>query len=210
MAELSIGLLCAHSPQAEGRVERANQTLQDRLVKGLRLRAISSAEEANRYLPEFIADYNRRFAVAPRSGEDAHHPLSATEDLSRILSWCETRVLSKNLTLSYAGRLYQVKTNRAAYTMRGARVEVRETRAGEVGIEYKGRPLPFSVHLEQEKEQARVVGPKQIDAALSRPPAPRKRERGGVPMTHPWRYFDCSEKSMVAREKRGELCILRK
>ncbi|HVG19260.1 MAG TPA: hypothetical protein VNI02_09410 [Blastocatellia bacterium] len=144
----------------------------------------------------------------PRSSEDAHRPLAAEEDLSRILSWCETRVLSKNLTLSYDGVIYQVQTNRAAYTMRGARVEVRETSAGEVSIEYKGRPLPFSAHHEQERQQARVTPPKQIDAALERPPATRKR--GGVPMTHPWRYFDCSEKSMVAREKRGELCILRK
>jgi transposase len=210
MKELQIELLCAHSPQAKGRVERANQTLQDRLVKELRLRAVSSAEEANKYLPEFIADYNRRFAVSPRRAEDAHRPLSATEDLSRILSWCETRVLSKNLTLSYDGRVYQIKTQRAAYTMRGARVEVRETGAGAVSIEYKGRPLPFGIHLEQEKEQARVTPPKLLDAALSKPAAGPKRECKGVALTHPWRVFDYSEKSMAAREKRGELCILRK
>jgi len=210
MKELSIELLCAHSPQAKGRVERANQTLQDRLVKELRLRAFSSAGEANAYLPEFIADYNRRFAVSPRSAEDAHRPLEATEDLSRILSWCETRVLSKNLTLSYDGRVYQIKTTRAAYTMRGARVEVRETGAGEISIEYKGGPLPFGIHLEQEREQARVTPPKLIDAALSRPAAGPKRERKGVALSHPWRHFDYSEKSVAAREKRGELCRLRK
>ena len=210
MKELDIGLLCAHSPQAKGRVERANQTLQNRLVKELRLRAISSAEEANAYLPEFIADYNGRFAVAPRSSEDAHRPLSVREDLGRILSWCETRVLSKNLTLSYSGRLYQIKTERAAYTMRGARVEVRETEAGEMSIEYRGRPLPFSLYVEQEREQARVVEPKQLDAALSRPGAGSKRERRGVALNHPWRDFNYSEKSIAAREQRGELCRLRK
>lgn len=210
MAELSIELLCAHSPQAKGRVERANQTLQDRLVKELRLRAISSAAEANAYLPEFIRDYNRRFAVAPRSAEDAHRPLAATEDLGRILSWCETRVLSKSLTLSYDGRVYQIKTARAAYTMRGARVEVRETYAGEVSIEYKGRPLPFSLYQEQERQRARVVPPKQLDAELSRPATGPNSKRGGVALNHPWRDFDYSEKSIAAREKRGELCRLRK
>jgi transposase len=210
MTELSIELLCAHSPQAKGRVERANQTLQDRLVKELRLRSISSEAEAEAYLPEFIRDYNQRFSVVPRCAQDAHRPLSATEDLTRILSWCETRVLSKNLTLSYDGRLYQVETNRAAYTMRGARVEVRETSAGKLSIEYKGRPLPFSVHLEQERQQARVVESKLIDAALSRPPETPKRERGGVALSHPWRDFDYSEKSIAAREKRGELCRMRK
>jgi len=210
MKELSIELLCAHSPQAKGRVERANQTLQDRLVKELRLRGISSAEEAKAYLPEFIADYNGRFAVAPRSAEDAHRPLSTAEDLSRILSRCETRVLSRNLTLSYDGRVYQIKTARAAYTMRGARVEVRETGAGEISVEYKGRPLPFGIHLEQEREQARVTPPKLLDAALSRPAVGPKRGRAGVAPNHPWRDFDCSEKSIAAREKRGELCRLRK
>jgi len=210
MKELSIELLCAHSPQAKGRVERANQTLQDRLVKELRLRAISSAEEANAYLPEFIRDYNRRFAVAPRSAEDAHRPLGAGEDLGRILSWCEQRVLSKNLTLSYAGRVYQIKTERAAYTMRGARVEVREAAGGEVRLEYKGQALPFQLYQEQEREQGRVVEPKSIAAALSRPDAARKQERQGVALNHPWRDFDYSEKSIAAREKRGELCRLRK
>jgi hypothetical protein len=125
MKELEIELLCAHSPQAKGRVERANQTLQDRLVKEMRLRAISSAAEANAYLPEFIRDYNRRFAVSSRSAEDAHRPLSATQDLTRILSWCETRVLSKNLTLSYDGRVYtggdeQSRLHDARGTCRGA------------------------------------------------------------------------------------------
>jgi transposase len=210
MKELSIELLCAHSPQAKGRVERANQTLQDRLVKELRLRAISSAREANAYLPEFIADYNRRFSVVPRSPEDAHRPLGAGEDLSRILSWCETRVLSKNLTLSYDGRIYQVETQRAAYTMRGARVEVRETGAGEVRIEYKGRSLPFSVYHEQEREQGRVVEPKQIEVSLAKAAGGAGRKRAGVALSHPWRDFDYSEKSIAAREKRGELCRLRK
>lgn len=209
MRELSIELLCAHSPQAKGRVERANQTLQDRLVKELRLRAISSAAEANEYLPQFIRDYNRRFAVSPRSAEDAHRPPAATEDLARILSWCETRVLSKNLTLSYDGRIYQIKTGRAAYTMRGARVEVRETSEGEVRIEYKGRPLPYSLYRQQEREQGQVVEPKLIEARLRRGTEP-KRQRGGVALSHPWRDFDYSEKSIAAREQRGELCRLRK
>jgi hypothetical protein len=210
MKELSIELLCAHSPQAKGRVERANQTLQDRLVKELRLRGISSAAAADAYLPEFIADYNRRFAVQPRSVEDAHRSLGEDEDLGRILSWCETRALSKNLTLSYDGRVYQIKTARAAYTMRGARVEVRETGAGEVSIEYRGRPLPFSLYVKQERQQARVVEPKHLDAALSRPGAGSKRERRGVALSHPWRDFNYSEKSIAAREQRGELCRLRK
>jgi hypothetical protein len=100
LQELDIELICAHSPEAKGRFERANQTLQDRLVKELRLRGISSMAEANLYLPEFIAEYNQRFAVAARTSESAHRPLRKGEDLERILTLSDHRVLSKNLTLS--------------------------------------------------------------------------------------------------------------
>jgi hypothetical protein len=210
MQELDIELICAHSPQAKGRVERANQTLQDRLVKELRLQGISSVAEANTYLPEFIADFNARFAVSPRCEAAAHRQLASTADLDRILVLCERRVLSKNLTLSYNNVIYQVETKRAAYTMRGAHVEVRETRAGEIRIEYQGKPLEYTVYQEQEQRQARVTPSKLIDAALSRPACTGKRKTYHPPMSHPWKHFDYSEKSMQAMERRGDICILRK
>ncbi len=118
-------------------------------------------------------------------------------------------MLSKNLTLSYDGRVYQVETNRAAYTMRGARVEVRETGAGEVSIEYQGRPLRFSLYEQQEREQGQIVEPKLLETRLKRKGAP-ERKREGVALNHPWRDFNYSEKSVAAREQRGELCRLRK
>jgi len=210
MKELCIELICAHSPQAKGRVERANQTLQDRLVKELRLKGISSVAAANAYLPQFITDYNSRFAVEPRSVEDAHRPLSTSEDLDRILTLCERRTLSKNLTLSYNKVIYQITTRRAAYTLRGARVEVRETSTGEISLEYKGKPLAYSVHHEQEREQSQVIPAKMIDAALSRPTPKAQRKYGPVPMSHPWRGFDYSKKSIAAMEKRGDICTWRK
>jgi transposase len=84
MQELDIQIICANTPQAKGRIERANQTLQDRLVKELRLLGISDIDSANAYLPEFRQDFNRRFAVAPRSNYDAHRPLLKTEKLDPI------------------------------------------------------------------------------------------------------------------------------
>lgn len=210
MKELEIELICAHSPQAKGRVERANQTLQDRLTKELRLHGISSIEEANAYLPEFIEEYNARFAVAPRSTESAHRSLQKGEDLDRVLTLCERRTLSKNLTLSYNNVIYQIKTKRAAYTMRNAHVEVRETSSGEVTIEYKGHALEHSVYREQEQHQAKVVPSKLLQPAAARAAARPKQKKGPVPLSHPWRRFDFTENSMQARERRGELCILRK
>ena len=120
----------------------------------------------------------------------------------------ETRALSKNLSISYEG-VYQIKTKRAAYTMRGAHVEVRETGAGAVSIEYRGRPLRFSLYHRQEREQGQVVEPKLLEARLKRKAGPQ-HQREGVALNHPWRDFDYSEKSIAAREKRGELCRLRK
>jgi hypothetical protein len=74
--DLNIDILCASSPQAKGRVERANSTRQERLVKELRLKGISSVDAANEFAPEFIADYNARFGKAPRNAFDAHRPVS--------------------------------------------------------------------------------------------------------------------------------------
>lgn len=112
MHELDIQIICANTPQAKGRVERVNQTLQDRLVKEMRLRNISSMAEGNAYLPEFIEDFNSRFAVEPRSSVNAHRPLTAKDDLARILTRQETRTISKNLTVQFEKVVYQIQTER--------------------------------------------------------------------------------------------------
>ena len=118
MQQLDIQILCANSPQAKGRVERANQTLQDRLVKELRLRGISDMQAGNAYLPEFLEDFNRRFAVQPRSSHNAHRPLLTTENLDLILTHQETRTLSKNLTVQSNHVIYQIQSNRPDYSLR--------------------------------------------------------------------------------------------
>ena len=209
MKELEIDLICAHSPQAKGRVERANQTLQDRLTKELRLKRISTVAAGNAYLPEFIEQYNARFGVAPRSDESAHRQLQRGEDLDRVLTLCEGRRLSKNLTLSYDKVIYQIKTKRAAYTMRNAQVEVRETSEGQITIEYKGRALEHSVYHKQERQQARVIPAKLLQrGSPARGAAALKLKRG--PVSTPWRNFSFGENSLQAKERRGEICILPK
>jgi hypothetical protein len=190
-------------------VERANQTLQDRLTKELRLRGIGSLEQANAYLPEFIAAYNARFAVAPRAAASAHRALGKGEDLERILTLCERRTLSKNLTLSYNNVIYQIKTKRSAYTMRQAQVEVRERHTGELTIEYKQLPLAYTIYSKQEQQQGKVIESKLLQPAAARAAARPKQEPGPVP-SNPWRRFYFSKNSLQAKERRGELCILRK
>ncbi|MDR6890710.1 MULTISPECIES: ISNCY family transposase [Variovorax] len=108
--ELNIDIMCANTSQAKGRVERANLTLQDRLVKELRLREISTQEAANAFAPHFIADFNARFAKAPLREFDAHRPVRADEDLDLLFTWRLQRKVSLSLTLQRYDRLPQVDT----------------------------------------------------------------------------------------------------
>lgn len=105
MYELNIES-CAKSSQAKGRVERANLTLQDRLVKELRLRGISNMADANAFAAHFMASYNARFAKPPRSEHDCHRPLHSDEDLELIFAWREARRVSQRLTVQYDKVLY--------------------------------------------------------------------------------------------------------
>jgi transposase len=178
MQELQIQILCANTPQAKGRVERANQTLQDRLTKELRLRQINSMEAGNAFLPEFMADYNRRFSVAPRSPHDAHRPLAPTDELARIFTRRENRSLSENLTFQYHKLIYQIQVNRPTYAMRHALVTVCENAHGEIQVLFKGHPLPFQIFHRQEL-QAKVVDSKSINHSLRPPSVPAP--------DHPWR-----------------------
>jgi hypothetical protein len=195
MHQLGIQLLCANTPQAKGRVERVNQLLQDRLVKEMRLRGISDMAAANAFAPDFIADLNARFAVEPQSPEDAHRPLLAQDNLARILTVQELRVLSKNLTLQYANAVYQIQTPRPTYALRQAQVVVCENRFGEITIEYKGKPLAFTIYREPTR-QASVTASKHIALAFP-PPTPSKKKRQPYipPVDHPWRRFSLSAKS---------------
>jgi len=95
LSELNIDILCANTPAAKGRVERSNSTLQDRLVKEMRLRGISTLEAGNAYLDEYRQGHNARFAVAPASAHDAHRPLLGDEELDKVFTWQEERTLSK-------------------------------------------------------------------------------------------------------------------
>jgi transposase len=181
MLELEIEIICANTPQAKGRVERVIQTLQDRLPKEMRLRGIHSHEAGNAYLPEFIQDFNQRFSEEPRSDVNAHRPLTAKEDLARILTWQETRTLSKNLTLQFHKTVYQIQTQRPTYALRNAQVTVCLNAQDNITILYNGKSLPFTVY-NQQAQQAEVVSAKQLDLALKEKRLPSKPAPD-----HPWR-----------------------
>jgi hypothetical protein len=146
MRDLNIDVICANTPAAKGRVERAHQTLQDRLVKELRLNGINDRAAGNAFIEFFREDYNRRFARTPRNPRDAHRPLLQQDDLSRAFSWQEQRRLTVDLVLHYKRVLYVVELTPASDPARGRLVDVREDSDGTVRIEYRGVELPAKAY----------------------------------------------------------------
>ncbi len=202
MQELDIQILCANSPQAKGRVERVIQTLQDRLVKELRLRHISQMAEGNAYLPQFLEDFNRRFAVPPRTPHDAHRPLLKSEPLATILTWQEPRTLSKNLTLQFKKVVYQIQTRRPSYALRQAQVIVCEDGAGAITVLYKSKPLPYAIFHNQER-LAEIVDSKTVDRQLVTARPPHK-----PPPDHPWRQALFPKKGTSQSWNSGDISTL--
>ena len=144
--ELNIDAICANTPAAKGRVERAHLTLQDRLVKELRLEGICSLEAANAFMPRFIEAYNRRFAKAPREAYDAHRAVRADEDLDLIFAWRELRKVTQSLTLHYERKLYLLPDTPENRRLIGKYVEVFQYPDGRVQIRVAGESLPYSTY----------------------------------------------------------------
>lgn len=165
--ELNIDIMCANTSQAKGRVERANQTLQDRLVKELRLRGISTLDAANAFAPHFIADFNGRFAKPPRRDFDAHRPLRAGEDLDLIFTWRAQRKVSLSLTLNYAREIYMLADTAGNRRLIHRYIDVYEYPDGRIELRADGRALP---HVRYDRlpqiDTAAVVENKRLDHAL--------------------------------------------
>ena len=204
MRELDIQIICANTPQAKGRVERANQTLQDRLPKEMRLLGIRTREAGNAYLPEFMKDFNQRFADEPRSEVNAHRSLTAKDDLARILTWQESRTISKNLTVQFEKIVYQIQTERPTYTMRNAIVTVCVDAKQNVTLIYKGKSLPYTIFHKQTK-QSEVVIAKDLNIVIKRVPFKPASD-------HPWRTFNLSKNKSrnVTAPRGGDISTLGK
>jgi hypothetical protein len=141
LTELGIRRISAHSPQAKGRIERCFGTLQDRLVKHLRLAQANSLEEANQELEKFLMEWNQRFTVTAANTTDAHRPLAKDQDLEATLSHVEQRRIGNDLTVQFLGKRYQIDKSQVQAGMRGeyARLELRLDDS--VALRYQGRYL---------------------------------------------------------------------
>ncbi|HEM7880614.1 ISNCY family transposase [Burkholderia contaminans] len=167
MYELNIDTFCANSSPAKGRVERAHLTLQDRLVKELRLRGINTVAEANAYAPAFMAAYNARFAKPPKSDFDAHRPLRADESLELVLTWREPRKVTKSLTVQYDRVMYLLDDTPENRRLIDRMIEVWEYPDGRIELRGDGRVLPCRQYDRlAEIDQGAVVEHKRLSHVL--------------------------------------------
>jgi hypothetical protein len=143
LCELNIDIICANSPQAKGRIERAFGTLQDRLVKELRLAGISTMEAANAWLAGFIETYNGRFGRHPAHAKDLHRPAPSDEVIDEALAWREARVVSASLTLNYDRMLLLLEPTLQARALARKQVEVVNYPDGRFAVRHAGCDLAF-------------------------------------------------------------------
>ncbi len=163
----NIDIVCANTPAAKGRALRAHLTLQDRLVKELHPSGISDLAAANAFAPEFRADYNRRFACAPRSEHDAHRPLQPSDDLARAFSWSEIRLASKRLTRNYERVLYVLDSSDAARAARSKAAGIEERDDGSLRFWHGEHGLLATAFPKEHRvQQGEVVENKRLSVAL--------------------------------------------
>jgi hypothetical protein len=151
----------------KGRVERANLTLQDRLVKELRLRNIDTREAANAYAPHFIADFNGRFGKVPKSTFNAHRPLREDEDLDLILSSRVPRRVSNSLTVQYDRVIYMLADTAENRSLIHKYLDVFEYPDGRIEIRVNGAALPYVEYDRlSEIDQGAEIDNKRLSHAL--------------------------------------------
>ncbi|MDR2189614.1 MAG: ISNCY family transposase [Azonexus sp.] len=185
---LGIAGIQALTPQAKGRVERLFQTLQDRLVKAIRLSGIGDLAAANSFLPGYLAEHNARFAVAPEEGEDAHVPYAGdAATLARICAIHHDRKLSKDLALSFNRQRYILQTGgQPRYALRGATVTVVAYSDHRIELLHGTKTLPFKV-FDPASAVATPTDAKTLNHQVDNVLEKRDRPQPKPAANHPWR-----------------------
>ena len=166
--QLNVEILCANSSQAKGRVERANRTLQDRLVKELRLASISDMEAGNAYLQGFKERFNAQFAKAPAKPDNLHRALNVEPDrLDEVLCWRDTRYVGKQLTFSYDRKRIMLEESDVTRSLVGKYVDTYAFVDGRFEVRSKGRSLPYKIFdMDQRVTHAAITDNKRLGAVL--------------------------------------------
>lgn len=188
-SELSIEIIHANSPQAKGRIEREFSTLQDRLVKELRLHDIKNQKDANDFLPGFFKRLNHKFSVTPAKDADFHREIPKGTDLEKILCVKEKRILRNDSTIAYKRALYLVEEK-----IPGRTVIVEERTDGSIYLNYKGNSLSYKRIGKQPKAKEQKPKNMVIEHKTTKPA-----------QGHPWRRFNINPRTKIDRK---EECLL--
>jgi hypothetical protein len=173
LKELGVEVIHAHSPQAKGRVERLFGTLQDRLIKEMRLKGIRTIQEGNEFLKQYLPLYNRRFSVPSRERENLHRSLPKGFNLDAILCIKTERTLRNDFTVAHNTKLYQIEDR-----IRASKIIVHEHINGSLRMIYRNQPLRFTeITTRPIKRKQKVT----VRERITRPPIPSPN--------HPWRGF---------------------
>ena len=170
LAELNIEILCANTSQAKGRVERANRTLQDRLVKELRLKNISDMNAGNAFLKEYTDRFNQQFAKPAAKPDNLHRSINVTPDrLSDVLCLRDQRHVGQQLTFKYNNRKIMLEVSDMTRDLVGKYVDTFEMADGRLRVRWKGYELPYSIFEDraQQISQAAITDNKRLGAALA-------------------------------------------
>ncbi|OZB03217.1 MAG: hypothetical protein B7X58_15805 [Marinobacter sp. 34-60-7] len=191
MNELGVRVICANSPEAKGRIERLFGTLQDRLVKEMRLRGIKSREAANRYLKEeYLDDHNKRFSVSPKQEGDAHRPLTdeLRKKLPSIFSIQSQRRVNNDYTIQFKSRWFQLSATQDTTVYKGDTATIEERLDDMLHIRLRDTYLAYTELSERPKRVRMKV------VVLT-----REMPRWKPPVDHPWRKPFLNGKSRHAR-----------
>jgi hypothetical protein len=169
LAELNIEIICANSSQAKGRVERVNRTLQDRLVKELRLNDVSDIQAGNVFLPEFLVRFNEKFSVRAAKQDDLHRRLTVSpERLSDILCHREQRHVSQQLSMAYDRKQIILERNAISEELGGQYVDLYDFDDGRLEVRWKGQVLPYRVfNKDRRVSHTAIIENKRLGHALA-------------------------------------------
>ena len=168
--ELNIEILCANSSQAKGRVERSNRTLQDRLIKEMRLDGISNMEDGNAYLEGFVERFNTKFAKVPAKSDNLHRAMNIEPDnLREVFCFQDQRYVGQQLTFSYERKRIMLEQNDITRDLVGKYVDTFMFPDGLLEVKWKGLSLPYSAFSKDQQRvtHAAIVENKNLSAVLA-------------------------------------------
>ena len=185
MKELGIEVICANSPQAKGRVERSFNTLQDRLVKENKLLGITDMEAGNKHLITYSKEFSKRFGVIPKSQVDLHRKRPNKREIDRILCIQTKRKLSKDFTIKYKNRTYQILKEQKVIVLTRNSVIMEERLDGSLYIKYKDTYLKYvditdTIRLKQQYAEEEINVVEEVKTM-------NRKEISHVKSLHPWR-----------------------